>query len=59
MVCKILSLTQVALCEGEAKQPLMVEDFGFNTLHNSLLRACVPAGSASAGRGDLGSMHPI
>ena len=38
MVRQILSPTQVALCEGEAKRPLMVEDSGFITLHNSLLR---------------------
>jgi hypothetical protein len=37
----------------------MVEDLGFITLHNSLLRTRVPAGSARAGRGDLGSMHLI
>jgi hypothetical protein len=37
----------------------MVEDLGFITLHNSLLRTHVPAGSARVGSSDLGSMHPI
>ena len=37
----------------------MVKDLGFITLRNSLLRTRVPAGSSRAGRGDLGSMHPI
>ena len=59
MVRQILSPTQMPLCEGEAKRPLMVEDLGFITLHNSLLRTRVPTGTARAGCGDLGSMHPI